>query len=129
MLKGRALDHIGVACVDVEADAQWYQEALGFVVIGKFPGSSGHNVYFLKNGDTTYELFQNDHLEAACRGKVDHISFVSHDIEGDYAYCQKQGYAICTDGIEDIPHFWDKGCRYFKIKSPTGEQIELNQIL
>ena len=47
----------------------------------------------------------------------------------DYKFCVEAGYEICTNGIEEIPRFWDNGFRYFKIVSPTGEQIEFGQIL
>lgn len=129
MIKGRKLDHIGVACTDVEANAKWYQDVLGFEVIGKFKGSSGNNVYFLRSGTTTYELYQPKELAPEVRGKVDHVAYVSDDIEKDYAFCVEQGYKISTDGIEAIPTRWENGCRYFKIVSPTGEQIEFSQIL
>ena len=130
MLKGRALDHIGLACKDVEANAKWYQEVLGFEVAGKFFGAPGRPpVYFLKNGTTMYEMYQNDNLDPMLQGKIDHISYVSTDIEADYDYAVKQGYQITTNGIEAIERFWANGCRYFKILSPCGEQIEFNQIL
>ena len=38
------LDHIGLHCSDVEENAKWYQEKLGFKVVGKFPGKGGHNL-------------------------------------------------------------------------------------
>ena len=44
-------------------------------------------------------------------------------------WSKEQGYTICTDGIEGIPTFWEKGCRYFKLLTPTGEQVEFCQIL
>ena len=43
------LDHIGLHCSDVEENAKWYQEKLGFKVVGKFTGKGGHNVYLLEN--------------------------------------------------------------------------------
>lgn len=43
------MDHIGLHCSDVELNAKWYQEELGFKVAGKFPGMGGRNVYFLEN--------------------------------------------------------------------------------
>ena len=72
MIKNRPLDHIGLAVTDVEADALWYQQVLGFKVKGKF---------------------------------------------------------LNTGGIEGIQHFWENGCKYFKILSPTGEQEEFCQVL
>lgn len=131
MIKNRPLDHIGLAVSDVEADAAWYQEVLGLSVKGKFQNPEGRNVYFLStaDGSVTYEMYQDDSLAAGAKGKIDHISYVSNDIEADYKFCVNAGYDICTDGIEGIPNFWKQGCKYFKIKSPTGEQVEFCQVL
>ncbi|MCB7304222.1 VOC family protein [Bariatricus massiliensis] len=131
MIKNRPLDHIGLAVSDVEADAVWYQEVLGLSVKGKFQNPEGRNVYFLStaDGSVTYEMYQDDSLAAGAKGKIDHISYVSNDIEADYKFCVNAGYDICTDGIEGIPNFWKQGCKYFKIKSPTGEQVEFCQVL
>ena len=81
-----------------------------------------------ENGDTVYEMYE-EAIDEAVQGKIDHISFVSNDIEADYAYCKDQGYAMATEQIEAIPSFWEKGCRYFKLATPTGEQVEFCQIL
>ena len=97
-------------------------------VLACFPGPK-HNCYFLKNGDTVYEMYQNDALDPMVQAKIDHSAFESNDIEADYKFCVEAGYEICTNGIEEIPRFWDNGFRYFKIVSPTGEQIEFGQIL
>lgn len=133
MIKNRPLDHIGVAVTDVEATAAWYQKILGFTVKGRFVDPTKENAtatYFLASADGSviYELYQEE-VPADAIGKIDHISYVSNDIEADYKYCVEQGYTICTDGIEGLPHFWEKGCRYFKILSPSKEQVEFCQIL
>ena len=60
MIKNRKHGHIGLATNDVERDAKWYVDVLGFEVIGKFPNGSGSNVYFLKNCDVVYEMYQAD---------------------------------------------------------------------
>lgn len=127
MIKGRKLDHIGLAVTDIEASRKWYCDVLGFEVIGHFYADETP-VYFLKNGDTVYEMYQED-LPETLQGKIDHISYVSEDIEADYAYCLAQGYEMATDKIEGIPTFWEKGCRFFKLATPTGEQVEFCQIL
>lgn len=131
MIKNRPLDHIGLAVSDVEADAAWYQEILGLQVKGKFQDSKGKNVYFLStaDGSVTYEMYQDDSLPADAKGKIDHISYVSNDIEADYKFCVDAGYKICTNGVEGIASFWDNGCKYFKILTPTGEQVEFCQVL
>ena len=127
MIKGRKLDHIGLAVTNLEASKNWYCDVLGFEVIGHFYSGSTP-AYFIKNGDTVYEMYEQE-LPETLQGKIDHISFVSNDIEADYAFCKEQGYAIATNGIEGIPTFWEKGCRYFKLLTPTGEQVEFCQIL
>ena len=130
MIKGRALDHIGLAVTDVEVAAKWYQDTLGLKEFGKFMGGHGTYTYFLKNDNgVIYEIYQRDDLEKGAQGKVDHIAFVSNDIQADYDYCVAQGYKICTEGIEEISNRWEKGCKYFKIKSPTGEEVEYSQVL
>jgi len=130
MIKNRAVDHIGIAVEDVEKDAKWYQDTLGFTVKGKFFGEgASHPTYFLQNGATVYELYQDDTLAPAAKGKIDHISYQSTDIEADYKYCVDQGYQICTKGVEGCPTFWAHGCKYFKILSPAGEQVEFCQVL
>lgn len=128
MIKKRKIDHIGLATTDVESCSAWYQDVMGFSVIGKFVApDKNSNVYFLTNGDMVYEIYQDVQLKTAAIGKIDHVAFFSEDIESDYEYCVERGYQICTDGIEGIPHFWEHGIRYFKIMSATGEMIEFCQ--
>ena len=124
MISSMKLDHIGIACTDVEVDAKWYQDVLGFSAKGVFSGDGGHNVYFLQNGNLVYEMYQIDDMDAKVKGKVDHIAYHSDNLEEDYEYYKKNGYKITTNGIECCPTFWEHGCFYFKIESPCGEQIE-----
>ena len=129
MIKGRKLDHLGMAVSDVEKAKDFYVDVLGGNIIGTFRcDGNDFNVYFVKVGETVYEMYQEEVPEAA-QGKIDHVAYVSDDIERDYAFCVNAGYKICTDGIEAIPTFWENGCRYFKILSPTGEQVEFSQTL
>lgn len=124
MLKGRSMDHIGIASVDVEADVRYYVDVLGFRVIGHFG-----TCYFIQNGGTIYEIFSRKEQPDAAVGKIDHIAYTSRDIERDYAYALARGYEITTNGIESIDHFWAHGIRYFKLRTPGGQEIEFNQIL
>lgn len=130
MIKKRPVAHIGVAVSEVDKNAQWYQDILGFQIKAKFVGRTGHNVYFLEGANNAiYEMYQDDNLDPAVAGKIDHIAYDSQDIYADYQFCMDAGYDIVTNGVEEIPHFWEKGCKYFKIKSPAGEQVEFCQIL
>lgn len=128
MIKNRKLGHIGLAVTDLQAAVQWYTQVLGFRLTGAFQTPDGVQVRFLQNGDLVYEIYQPPEGVAA-PGKIDHICLESTDIEADYAYCVAQGYSFEEPGIQSIPTFWDKGIRYFKIMSPTGEAVEFCQIL
>ena len=75
------MDHIGLHCSDVELNAKWYQEELGFKVAGKFPGMGGRNVYFLENPQDgkMYEISQRDQLPGGATTRIDHIAYRSSD--------------------------------------------------
>ena len=129
MIQNRKLDHIGMAVENVEAAKNFYVSVLGGEVVGTFFCDGDPNpVYFVKVGQIVYEMYQEP-VPADARGKIDHIAYVSDDIERDFAFCVEKGYVITTDGIEALPTFWNSGCRYFKILSPTGEQVEFSQTL
>ena len=130
MFEGRKLDHIGLQCRDSEKNAKWYMDNLGFTLKGKFKSSRGEfYTWFVTNGPVTYEISQNADLDPMLEGKVNHIALNSTDIEADYKAAVDAGLTICTKGIEDIPSRWERGCRYFKVVSAAGEQIEFNQDL
>lgn len=129
MIKNRKLDHLGMAVDNVEAAKEFYVSVLGGTVEGTFFCDGDPNpVYFVRVGETLYEIYQEP-VPADARGKIDHVAYVSNDIEADYKYCCEKGYTVTTDGIEALPTFWTDGCRYFKILSPTGEQVEFSQTL
>ena len=128
MIKNRKLGHIGLATNDIEATVNWYVDVLGFEVIGVFESPAGEPIRFIKNGDLVYEIYTPNGGVAA-PGKIDHLCFESQDIEADYAYCTAQGYAFATDGIQLLPTVWEKGVRYFKLLSPSGEPVEFCQVL
>lgn len=130
MIKGRNLDHIGLATKDIKATTDWYVKVLGFELIGDFKAPDGTPCKFIRGKDITYEIFQPvNGIDPSVEGKIDHISFKSDNIEKDYEFCMKAGLNCTTEGIQTIATFWEKGCRYFKVASTTGEQIEFCQIL
>ena len=128
MIKNRALGHIGLGTNDIEAVVKWYSDVLGFELIGDFKSPEGEPIKFIKSGDIVYEVFQPIG-GAAAPGKIDHFCFDSQDIEADYRYCVERGYSFEKEGIQELPTVWERGVRYFKILSPTGEAIEFCQVL
>ncbi len=130
MIKNRRLDHVGIATNQINEDVSWYLDVMGFKLIGDFVVPDGTPCKFLKNTDVVFELFQPvSGVRQEVAGKIDHIAFQSEDIEKDYAYCKEHGYRFTTDGIQSIPTFWEHGIKFFKIASPTGEEIEYCQVL
>lgn len=127
MIKNRKHGHIGLGTANLEEDVKWYMDVLGFELIGDFVTETGDPIKFLKNDDIVYEMFNAGPTTA--HGKIDHYAFDSQDIEADYKYCVEQGYKITTNGIEALPTLWEKGVRYFKIASPSGEELEFCQVL
>lgn len=130
MTDGRKHDHIGLAAKNLEETVAFYTEILGFEVVGECTAPDGTPIKFLRNGGLNYEIFQPAGGMAPGQAeKVDHVSYVSDDIEEDYRWFMENGYECTTDGIEALDSAWEKGCRYFKIKGPGGEEIEFDQIV
>lgn len=129
MLKNRKHDHIGIATNDIESFVTWYVDEMGFEEFGSCTAPDGTPIKFIRNNELKYEVFQPANVQPESIGRIDHVSYISKDIEGDYKHCQEKGYKILTDGIEEIPTAWERGCRYFKIAGPNGEAIEFDQIL
>lgn len=130
MIKNRKHDHIGLATNNIDATVNWYIDVLGFELLGDFVGPDGSPCKFIRNTDITYEIYQPvNGVEAEVEGKIDHFAYQSKDIEKDYQFCIEQGYKIITNGIEEIPTFWNDGCKYFKIASPSGEAIEFCEVI
>lgn len=125
MLNNKKLDHIGLATNNQEEDVNFYLNVMGFHIKGKFQNGDDI-VYFLENDfGTIYEIYPDENAN----GKIDHIAFSSNDIEKDYICAKENGYNICTNGIEKIDTFWNNGIKYFKIKTPGGEEVEFCQKL
>ncbi|MFI3200416.1 MAG: VOC family protein [Eubacteriales bacterium] len=77
MIKKRPVAHIGVAVSEVDKNAQWYQDILGFQIKAKFVGRTGHNVYFLEGANNAiYEMYQDDNLDPAVAGKIDILHMI-----------------------------------------------------
>lgn len=123
-------DHVGIATNNLEETVQFYTDILGFEVFSECVEEDGTQIKFLRKGNLKYEVFQPPQkIPEDQTRKIDHMSFISNDIEKDYSYFMKQGYKCTTEGIQSLKNVWGKGCRYFKIKGPGGEEIEFNQIL
>lgn len=129
MIKNRKHSHIGMATSNLQQTTKWYQEILGCDLIGQFKDELGNAVHFLTDGTVTFEIYEQDKIKPEVWGKIDHYAYESLNIEEDYIECVNKRYEISTNGIESINTFWDNGVKFFKIKAPTGQEIEFCQII
>lgn len=130
MLKGRNYDHIGIATNDLTATVNWYVNVLGFEVYGDFVAPDGTKCKFIRGGDVKYEVFEPvTGIDPLYEGKIDHIAYISKDIQADYEFCIKKGYKFISNGIQTIETFWERGCKYFIIESATGQAVEFCQVI
>lgn len=131
MIKNRKLCHLGIYTSNMNLTVMWYTNELGYKVIGNFTSEDGYNCVFIKNDSgITYELISPpEKTKIDINGKIDHIAYVSCNITEDYYYCSRRGFTFTTDGIQTLNNFWENGCSYFKVITPTREEIEFCQIL
>lgn len=115
----KQIDHINMVVPNLESALSWYTQNLGFKVTGRF-SQDGFEIVYLSNGSICYEMFENKSLISPL---IDHIAYISDDIEADYAYYMSQGLQLSP--IKYIDFIWDKGADYFFISGVGGEKIEL----
>lgn len=134
-MKIERIQHIGIPVIVPEKAISFY-ERLGFRLVMDSPFSQcnglGH-CWMMQSGDVVIELYllPPDELpEIASRGSghIDHIAFDVDNIGVAFDTLSLAGFEI----IEEEPHqlgFWEKGCRYFNVKGPSGETIEFCEII
>ena len=116
MFKGRKLDHIGLAVTNLEASKNWYCDVLGFEVIGHFYDGDTP-AYFLKNGDTVYEMYQEDLPET--------LNVLAK--EKGYADLEdlaETGFGVSGDTLTDAVRMYNYSYMYFTTLSYYIENDE-----
>ena len=117
------LAHIGLPVKDFKTSVEFYN-SLGFKEVVMLEESC-----MLENNGCTMEIYQrHDDLSQKPIGIIDHIAFVSNDIDAAYEEAVSLGYKITTQGIESNDMFAPKSNRYFKISGPDGEELEFAQV-
>ncbi len=135
MIEIKELQHIGILVPDAQAAAKWYIEKSGFCKKAEFY-TGGNRVIFVYNaaGRVLCELIQrpegSEEAEEIKKngGRIDHIAYAVEDIETEYEKAVKSRMNILED-IVDIPEFWDRGFRYFLVRSQSGEKVEYCKVL
>jgi lactoylglutathione lyase len=129
------LQHIGIPVSDISVSETFYKR-LGFNNVMQAPfmleGDIGTCI-MMKNKDVIIELYQLPgkqlgEIKKRNNGHIDHIAFDVNDIDVAFKELKNNSFQV----LEKEPaflSFWEKGCRYFNISGPDGEQIEFNQLL
>lgn len=118
------IQHVGIPTNNLEETITFY-EGLGFAVINR-ENNAGELVAFLQLHNLVIETYQNGKA-ALCDGAVDHIAIDVTDLDKAYDAVKAAGYAIAEER-QALP-FWENGVRFFKIRGPAGEMLELCQRL
>ncbi len=116
-MKGRKIDHINITVPNIEKAIEFYTNVMGFEVANRFKKEK--EFVFITNGDITYELMENPNLK---EGIVDHIAYVSKDIEKDYEHFLNLG--LTTTTLNYVDFLFENGVNYFFISGAGSEKIE-----
>ncbi|MAW93619.1 MULTISPECIES: VOC family protein [unclassified Leeuwenhoekiella] len=129
------IQHVGIPVTELKTSVEFYSK-LGFTeaMRAQFDHNDEKgNVVMMQSGEVIMELYEFpakdlEEIRSRSHGHIDHIAFDVEDVEAVFKELQAAGYEIQEDAPVFL-NFWDKGCKYFNIVGPDGEQLEFNEIL
>lgn len=101
---------------------------LGFeTILRTFNKQANEQVAFLQFKDIVIEI--NETLNAKGKvGSIDYISINISDIEKAFKESKSRGYELLNDEVQYL-RFGEKGIKFFTLRGPSKEKIELYQKL
>ena len=117
------IDHINLTVPNIEEAISYYTSKLNFTLRDRYE-KNGLQFIFLTDGNTVYEIMENPNLREAY---IDHIAYVSEDIEADYNYYKQLDSSLLLGPIGYVDFLFEEGVYYFFIKGVCGEKIEFCQ--
>lgn len=122
--------HVGMFIKDMVQSKKFYMDILGFKVVSEYVSDGKTWMCFLNNGNCTIELIESPDPDKKNRtdGIVDHLSIRVSDIETAKSYLEAKG-VIFETGILFDENLYDKGERFAMFRGPSGERLQLEQIL
>lgn len=121
----KGLDHVGLPTNDMAKTKAFY-ERLGFSVLHECD-NGGTQVAFLGRDGFVIEVYENGRATLRA-GAVDHIALAVQDIEAAHTACVQMGLPMYQAEIQFLP-FWARGVRFFILRGPNEERVELIQQL
>jgi len=127
--------HLGIPVTDIDASVKFYK-AFGFGVMmeATIPvGEEDIKITIVERGGLSlefYRLLAADLPEIRGRkdGKIDHFAMGVRDVDRAFAELRAAGVKPIEDSPVDLP-IGPKGVRFFNVRGPDGEKMELNQRL
>ncbi len=123
----RGIAHVGIPVADADEAARSY-EGLGFRRLAEypFPGTPRRAVFVQARDGTVLELYESS--RTGYFGLVDHVALAVDDIDAAYTAAVAEGWEILSSEIGRMDgEEWK--ARYFNIRMPGGESVEINQKL
>lgn len=124
MTKLTGIAHLGIPTNDISKTIEFYKK-LGFEVLYETVNGE-EKVAFLNLKNLMIETYEN-HNAVLKTGSIDHIAIDTSDIDASYNEAKAQGLYILEE-IQFLP-FWEHGVKFFKLKGPNEEVIEICQKL
>lgn len=127
------LAHIGLWVTDIEETKKFYQDILGFEApTGKsaVDQESGitTEIVFLQKGNLILECICQPGTELPDRGRIEHIAIATDQIEQAVEELSARGVIFDGPIVQD-EELWSKGVKYITFRGPSGERLELNQVI
>lgn len=129
-LKYLGFGHVGMFINDMAESKKFYMDILGFKVVSEYVSDEEVRMCFLNNGICTIELieFPDQALKNRKDGVIDHLSIRVSDIESAKSYLEAKGVVFETEILFD-EKLYDKGEKFAMFRGPSGERLQIEQIL
>lgn len=114
------VDHINLAVPNIDEAIDFYTNTMGFKLENEF-SKNGLRFVFVTDGNLVYELLEKPVTVAT----MDHIAYISEDIEADYTHFKQLGLTTTEIGFVDF--LFNNGVKYFFIRGTANERIEFCQ--
>jgi len=119
--------HAGYRVRDADAAAAWYVDKLGGKVVGGGPSPRGGRIAFVDIGRAQVELIERpDASGMGAEHALDHVGYVTGDLDSDMREFRRRGYAFATD--ESVVNPVGQRLIYLDTPSSFGARMHLTEL-
>ena len=113
------VDHINIACADLEETTKFYTDVLGFSR-GQIKLSGAKKMLNLTKQEAVIELAQPTDGERLDGDAYNHIAFTSDAIQADFERMKALGFTLLNEAVQE-----SAGAFYFFMEAPGGALVEI----